>query len=53
MISQFEKWVFCGIGFVIIIFAVSAGLGVHSSTECRLELAKAGRSADDIRKICP
>jgi hypothetical protein len=53
MITQFEKWVFCGIGFVIIVFAVSAGLGLHNATECRLELAKAGRSADDIRKICP
>jgi hypothetical protein len=53
MISQFERWLFLGIGFVIIVMAVGAGMGLHSSTQCRLELAKAGRSADDIRKICP
>ena len=53
MITQFEKWLFVGIGFIIILFAVGAGLGVHNSTECRLELAKTGRSADDIKKICP
>jgi len=53
MITKFERWVFLGIGFIIIVMAVSAGLGVHNATECRLELAKSGRSADDIRKICP
>ena len=53
MITEFEKWLFLGIGFVIVAMIVGAGLGMHNSTECRLELAKAGRSADDIRKICP
>jgi hypothetical protein len=53
MISQFERWLFLGIGFIIVLFAVGAGMGLHHSTQCRLELAKAGRSADDIRKICP
>ena len=53
MITEFEKWLFLGIGFIIIVMAVGAGLGAHNATECRLELAKSGRSADDIRKICP
>lgn len=54
MITQFEKWLFCGVGFVIIVMAVSIGVGIHSSTECRLELAKSGQwAADDIKKICP
>jgi hypothetical protein len=53
MISQFERWLFLGIGFVIVVMAIGAGMGLHNSTQCRLELAKAGRTADDIRKICP
>lgn len=53
MITQFEKWLFLGIGFIIIVIAVAAGLGAHNATECRLELAKSGRSAEEIVKLCP
>jgi hypothetical protein len=53
MISQFEKWV--GIGFfsLVVMMFVGAGLASHQRNSCRLELAKAGRSAEDIVKICP
>jgi len=53
MITEFEKWLFRGIGFVIVAMMVCGSLAMKSSKECRLELAKTGRSADDIRKICP
>jgi hypothetical protein len=53
MISQFEKWVFiCFIGIIVLMF-LGAGLAVNQRDSCRLELAKAGRSAEDIIKICP
>lgn len=53
MISQIEKWFMIGIGIIILMMFVGAGLAVHQRSECRLELAKAGRSAEDIIKICP
>jgi hypothetical protein len=53
MITQFEKWLFAGIGFIIVAMIVAGGLAMKSAKECRLELAKAGRSADEIIKICP
>ena len=53
MISQFEKWVFLGMGFIVVTMLVAGGLAMKTSRDCRLELAKAGRSAEDIIKICP
>ena len=53
MISQFEKWFMIGIGIIILMMFVGAGLASHQRDSCRLELAKAGRSAEDIIKICP
>lgn len=53
MITQFEKWLFLGIGFVIVAMIVAGGLAMKSSKECRLELAKSGRSAEEIVKLCP
>jgi hypothetical protein len=53
MITDFEKWLFAGIAFILMLFVIAATLGIHSSRECRLELAKAGRSAEEIVKICP
>jgi hypothetical protein len=53
MITQFEKWVFIGIGFIIVIMFVGSGMAFYKRDACRLELAKAGRSAEDIVKICP
>ena len=48
-----EKWVFIGFISIVVMMAVGAGLSSHQRNECRLELAKAGRSAEDIVKICP
>lgn len=53
MITQFEKWVFLGIGFVIVSMIVAGGLAIKNSMECRMELAKSSRSAEEIVKICP
>jgi hypothetical protein len=53
MITSFEKWVFYGMGFVIAIMSVIGVMSGKSTKECRMELAKAGRSAEDIVKICP
>jgi len=53
MITQFEKWLFVGIGFIIVVMFVAGGQAVKSSKECRLELAKTGRSAEEIVKLCP
>jgi hypothetical protein len=53
MISQIEKWFMIGIGIIILMMFVGAGLASHQRDSCRLELAKAGRSAEDIIKICP
>jgi len=53
MITQFEKWVFIGFISILVLMFVGTGLGVYHRDNCRLELAKAGRSAEDIIKICP
>ena len=53
MIGQFEKWLGIGLFAVIVLMFVGAGLSSHQRDSYRLELAKAGRSAEDIVKICP
>jgi hypothetical protein len=53
MISQFERWLIFGLGMIILVMFVGAGLASHQRDSCRLDLAKAGRSAEDIVKICP
>ena len=51
--SQIEKWV--AIGFMILVFGM--GLMGWKATdmrnECRIEVMKANRTAEDIVKICP
>lgn len=53
MTPQYEKWFSIGLFSLIIIMFVGAGLASHQRNSCRLELAKSGRSAEDIVKICP
>jgi hypothetical protein len=53
MITSFEKWVFCSMGSLIAIMCVVGVMAGKSTKECRMELAKSGRSAEDIVKICP
>jgi hypothetical protein len=53
MISEFERWLIFGSGMIILMLFIGSGLAVNQRTSCRLELAKAGRSAEDIVKICP
>jgi len=53
MMDQFERWMLIGFGAIAIMLFVIAGIASHQRDNCRLELAKAGRSAEDIIKICP
>jgi len=50
---QIEKWILGCFFIITAILCVGAALASHQRNECRLELAKAGRSAEDIVKICP
>jgi hypothetical protein len=50
---QIEKWVLIGFAGIAVMIFVGAGFVSHQRDACRLELAKAGRSAEDIIKICP
>jgi len=51
--TQLEKWVFIGFGSIIVLMFLGAGVASESRKQCRLELAKTGRSAEEIVKICP
>lgn len=53
MISQFEKWLFVGIGFIIFSMLFIAVYAVEQRNSCRADAMKANRSADEIVKICP
>jgi len=48
-----EKWVFIAFMVIVFMMAIGAGLASHQRNESRLELAKAGRTSEDIIKICP
>lgn len=50
---QIEKWILGGFFIIIVMMFVGLGLASHQRDNCRLELAKAGRSSEDIVKICP
>ena len=51
--SQLEKWT--GICTMLIVFGMGfmAWKSQDMRQECRIEVMKAGRSADDVLKICP
>ena len=53
MNERIEKWFMIGIGIIILMMFVGAVLSAHQRQTCRMELARAGRSAEDILKICP
>jgi hypothetical protein len=51
--SQGEKY--AGISFLLLVFSIGflAWKAQDMRQECRIEVMKAGRSAEDILKICP
>ena len=51
--SQMEKWIMGFFASIIVLMFLGAGLAAESRRQCRLELAKANRTAEDILKICP
>ena len=51
--TQLEKWIFGGFVAIIVIMFIGAGLASESRKQCRLDLAKQNRTAEDILKICP
>jgi hypothetical protein len=51
--SQMEKCIMGFFASIIVLMFLGAGIAAESRKQCRLEMAKAGRSAEDIVKICP
>jgi len=51
--NQFEKW--AGIGFMLILFGMGfmAWKANDMRQNCRIEIVKAGKSAEDAVKVCP
>jgi len=46
------KWYMIMVEVVMTAIMVGAGVAEYSKSNCQLELGKAGRSAEDIAKIC-
>ena len=46
------KWYMIMVAVVLGSLALGQALSEHSKSNCQLELGKAGRSPDDIAKIC-
>jgi preprotein translocase subunit YajC len=51
--DQIEKWV--GICFMLLVFGMGfmAWKSQDMRQTCRIEMVKAGKTADDVMKICP
>jgi hypothetical protein len=47
-----SKWYFIAMGLFFCILAGSAAVGEYQKNECKMELAKAGKTAEEIRQIC-
>ena len=46
------KWVVIGVVLIILATAVPSVLEKRAAAECKTEMAKAGKSTEDILKIC-
>jgi len=51
--DKIEKWFLIFLFSLIVLMFVGTVLSAYQRQTCRMELAKAGRSAEDILKICP
>lgn len=47
-----DKWYWIGMGLFLAIMAAGAGYSEHTKGQCKIETIKAGKSAEDIVKIC-
>lgn len=52
MMSQMEKCIAGLFASIIVIMFLGAGIAADQRNNCRLELAKQNRTAEDILKIC-
>ena len=51
--ERIEKWFMIFLFSIIVLMFVGAMLSAYQQQTCRLEMAKAGRTTEDIVKICP
>jgi len=47
-----DKWYYIGFGAFLVVMGVSLGITEYEKGQCRIEAIKAGKSAEDIVKIC-
>jgi hypothetical protein len=47
-----HKWYMIMVAVVMTAIMAGAGVAEYAKSNCQLELGKAGRSAEDIAKIC-
>ena len=53
MNERIEKWFMIFLFSLIVLMFVGTVLSAYQRQTCRIELARAGRTAEDIVKICP
>lgn len=46
------KWYYIGMGLFLIVLGLGMSYEKHTQGECRIEAIKAGKSTEDIVKIC-
>jgi hypothetical protein len=51
--ERIEKWFMIFLFSLIVLMFIGAVLSADQRQTCRMELAKAGRTTEDIVKICP
>lgn len=47
-----DKWYFILIGVFVVVMGIGMGISEYHKGHCRIEAVKAGKSAEDIAKIC-
>lgn len=47
-----DKWYYIGVGIFLVCISISFGFTEYQTGQCRIEALKAGKSAEDIVKIC-
>ena len=53
MNEPIEKWFMIFLFSLIVLMFVGTVLSAYQRQTCRMELARAGRTTEDIVKICP
>lgn len=47
-----DKWYYIGMCLFLVVMGLGMAYEKHTDAECRIEAIKAGKSAEDIVKIC-